>query len=598
MAKVAVLGGGMGGLETAFELIERGFEVEVFEKGAVFGGKARSLNRWGTGTDGRRDLPGEHGFRFFPGFYKHTPDSMARITAASGTGTVFDDLVPTIDVTIAQAGRPFVQVPARFPQNPAEWLAVLKDLHDRAALGIPSDEIDFFIRRMIDVATACQGRLMTTYETTDWWSFIGANTRSEQYQKILAVGLTRSLVAMRAEQSSSRTVGVMLLQILIYVIRPGSATDRVLNGPTTDVWIDPWVAYLTAKGVTMHLDAEVTALGFDGTRITDATVTMGDGSVRNVQADYFVAAMPIERFIPLVTAPMIAKAPSLGTLHELGVEWMNGIVFYLNRDVPIAQGHIILVDSTWAVTCISQPQFWTGVNLSTYGDGSLKGLLSVDISDWKTKGTYTTTKTAEACSSLEIARETWAQLKASLPELTDADLLHPLDDATARSWFLDPDIDTRATEPGVEATGNTIGERGLQPAGSVAARVAHDSDAEPLLINTNGSWYKRPDAATGIPNLFLAADYVRTNTDLATMEGANEAGRRAVNALLVQAGSSAEPCQVWPLEQMGIFAPFRWLDSLGHSLGLPQIRWGFLWKIAATIAKFILKVLRAIGGRA
>ena len=35
-----------------------------------------------------------------------------------------------------------------------------------------------------------------------------------------------------------------------------------------------------------------------------------------------------------------------------------------------------------------------------------------------------------------------------------------------------------------------------------------------------------------IPNLVLAADYVRTHTDLATMEGANEAARRAVNAIL------------------------------------------------------------------
>ena len=48
-------------------------------------------------------------------------------------------------------------------------------------------------------------------------------------------------------------------------------------------------------------------------------------------------------------------------------------------------------------------------------------------------------------------------------------------------------------------------------------------------MNTKGSWADRPDATTRIPNLMLAADYVRTYTDLATMEGANEAARRAVN---------------------------------------------------------------------
>jgi hypothetical protein len=30
-------------------------------------------------TAGRRALPGEHGFRFFPGSHHHVPDSMRRI---------------------------------------------------------------------------------------------------------------------------------------------------------------------------------------------------------------------------------------------------------------------------------------------------------------------------------------------------------------------------------------------------------------------------------------------------------------------------------------------------------------------------------------
>ena len=75
------------------------------------------------------------------------------------------------------------------------------------------------------------------------------------------------------------------------------------------------------------------------------------------------------------------------------------------------------------------------------------------------------------------------------------------------------------------------------------------TNLEPLLINTAGSWADRPDAVTRIPNLFLAADFVRTHTDLATMEGANEAARRAVNGILDATGSDAPRCPVWKLRE-------------------------------------------------
>ena len=79
---VAVLGGGVAGLSAAHELAERGFDVTVYEARDLLGGKARSMPVPGSGTDGRARPPAEHGFRFFPGFYRHLPDTMRRIPFA------------------------------------------------------------------------------------------------------------------------------------------------------------------------------------------------------------------------------------------------------------------------------------------------------------------------------------------------------------------------------------------------------------------------------------------------------------------------------------------------------------------------------------
>ncbi len=84
---------------------------------------------------------------------------------------------------------------------------------------------------------------------------------------------------------------------------------------------------------------------------------------------------------------------------------------------------------------------------------------------------------------------------------------------------------------------------------------------ERLLVNTAGSWAHRPEAVTEIKNLFLASDYVRTYTDLATMEGANEAARRAVNGILDRSQSTRPRCKVWPLSDPGgLFTLWRRMD--------------------------------------
>jgi hypothetical protein len=60
---------------------------------------------------------------------------------------------------------------------------------------------------------------------------------------------------------------------------------------------------------------------------------------------------------------------------------------------------------------------------------------------------------------------------------------------------------------------------------------------------------------------------VRTFTDLATMEGANEAARRAVNGILDCTGSATPRCQIWPLHEPDLFVPAREVDRWRYERG-------------------------------
>lgn len=532
--RVAILGGGVAGLSAAHELISRGFQVSVYERNAVFGGKARSLSVPSTGVGGRKDLPGEHGFRFFPAFYRHLPDVMMRIPFPANV-SVFNNLVHATRIQVARAGQPAIVLTARIPVDVNDWVTVFKQVF--SGIGIPDNEVLFFIDRLFMLLTSCPERRISEYENISWWDFIGAASRSQAYQTLLAKGLTRSIVALRAQEGSARTVGYTHLQLLFGILSYGGF-DRLLNGPTNEVWLNPWLGYLRQLGVDFHPSTTITKFNADEAGIASVSAQSGD-TVVEITADYYIAALPIEIMATLADDTLKNMAPSLANLNRLHTAWMNGIQLYLKQDVPLEYGHTIYADSPWALTSISQKQFWNEANLANYGNGQIGGILSIDISDWETPGILYG-KTAMQCTAEEIKNEVWAQLKAHL-NIAGAEIIR---DENLITWFLDPDIQF----PNPSAVTNL----------------------EPLLINTAGSLQYRPAAVTEIPNLFLASDYVKTYTDVACMEAANEAARRAVNGILDHAGSSASRAQLWPLQEPPYFAQLVDYDCLRFRLGLPH----------------------------
>lgn len=539
--RVAIFGGGVAGLSAAHELNKRGFSVEIYEASGVVGGKARSLGVPCNSAPGKPDLPGEHGFRFFPGFYKHLPATMKEIPVDGDNA--YGHLVDTEHTLLARSnGEQNITTPNKFPTTLGELIEAFKSFTMfYCDLGVPKSEVSHFIRRLLMMLVSCDARRFQDYERKSWFKFIDAASMSQPYQDYLAKGLSRSLVALNANDLSARTGGCILLQFLLDFAN-ANPLDRVLDLPTNDAWLGPWETYLCGRGVCIEKKARLESFQLDGGLISGAQVTI-KGAVKNITADYYVAALPVE-VMKQKLAPLLAADPSLGSIKSLCVSWMTGIIFYLNRDIETVRGHVNYLDSNWALTSISQPQFWTAIDLGNYGDGNVHEILSVIISNWD-EPLFGTGKSAKECTEQEVKDITWEQLKNHLntpgetPVLADADL---------ECVFLAPCLTYHGPSSDPKWT-----------------------NKEPLFINTKNSWKDRPTATTGISNFFLASDYVKTFTDLATMESANEAARHAVNGILKQSASSHPQCEIWPLTEPALLDGYRVMDSFLFSLGLEPL---------------------------
>ncbi len=116
------------------------------------------------------------------------------------------------------------------------------------------------------------------------------------------------------------------------------ARDRVLNAPTNEAWIDPWVAHLRTLGVEFRLGQTVECLSVGGGPISSARARYRLGRTSTVEADWFVCAMPVERARRLWSRDVLALDSSLGAVQDLYTDWMNGIQFYIRDHITFIDG--------------------------------------------------------------------------------------------------------------------------------------------------------------------------------------------------------------------------------------------------------------------
>lgn len=544
---VAVFGGGVAGMTAAHELAERGFAVTLYERRAL-GGKCRSMPVPGTGVGGRRDLPAEHGFRIFFGFYRDLPDTLRRIPFPGNGHGVHDNLVTATELLASfPGGREDLRVPMVLPSGLLPQLApdvLLRQVRAavETAFHLPPHEAAVFAQRMMVYLTSCEERRLNQWEYTTWPDFLRARGKSEDYRRIFVNGPTLVLSSTRTEDAGAHTAGLVFERILFTLLGRGAdgPLDRVLDLPSNEAWIDPWERHLRDLGVEIRIGWALEDVTLERGRISSARVRDDRGEVGSVEADFYVCALPVEHARRVWNEELLAADPQLRVAATLETQWMAGLMLYFDRPTPLAHGHVYYVHTPWSLTSISQAAFWPERDFSAdYGDGTAADCVSVIISDWETPGVLFG-RPAKQLTREQILQEVLAQLKQHLDDTGG----RVLDESSLVAWFLDP---------GVSGLG------GPNP-----------TNADELVVQPVGSWHRRPTARTAVPNFFLAGDYVRAPLNAACMESANSSARLAVNALLDEAGSSAPRAVVHELHRVPEFELLKVEDQLHYGLGLPN----------------------------
>lgn len=229
-------------------------------------------------------IPGEHGYRYFPRFYRNLFDTMKRTPILDSDGretgeTAFDRLVPTRSVDLASK-PPFdgpIPVPIRAPLSLEGLRALIERLLQRKELRVSTRDVLRFQAKMLRYATSCEAR-RREYEKQTWAEFVDLPKYDPAMSDLLNV-TPEALVGMNGSETDARTQGTVLLQLLLDMAAMDEFTNATLSGPTSEAWLEDWKRYLARQGVRFF-HGELTRLVWKGKKLLPLTTIARDRAHR------------------------------------------------------------------------------------------------------------------------------------------------------------------------------------------------------------------------------------------------------------------------------------------------------------------------------
>lgn len=381
---VVIAGAGIAGLAAAMILAEAGVRVTLCEAASEAGGKAKSLRL----ADGH---PTEHSLRVYTDTYQTLLTLFSRIPTEHDR-TVLDNLVGVSMVSATAQGvigriaapvalqrrRPtFARIIGKVVEPPRQLVRILLRgpmvIVGLAQRGVPATDVLHYLHAHLRLLWMCRERLLAELGDISYADYLQLGCKSAQAQEFFSA-VPRIYVAARTSAEAAAIAPIVLKGLFRLKSNCPSALNdaklpaiMMMDGPTSERMVDPWIRHLTRLGVDIHFNTRVGDLEFDDGRVT--ALISSDG--RRFACDYALLAVPYLTLRELAKSAHVKRyLPQLTQQHALALEASNGIQCFL-RDLPatwppfIRPGVVTThLQSQWSLVCVLQGEgFWKNVRL-------------------------------------------------------------------------------------------------------------------------------------------------------------------------------------------------------------------------------------------
>lgn len=556
---VVIAGAGIAGMAAAMLLAEAGVRVTLCEAAPEAGGKAKSL-RTANGH------PTEHSLRVYMDNYQTLLPLFGRIPIENGM-TVLDNLVGVTAVRIyndRSIGRAAAPVPlkrgrstfSRIVGKAVEPLEHLGRIVVRSAMaivglsqrGVALRDIIHYLHAHIRLLWMCKERLVAELGDISYAEYLQLSDKSPEVQTFFTA-LPRIFVAARPEAEAAAIAPVILKGMFHFPSCPPAlngvkaSSIMMMNGPTSERMIDPWIRYLQNLGVDIQFNTRIDDLEFKDGRIT--ALTSADG--RRFTCDYAILALPYPTLREMGKSDYVKEfLPGVAADHAIQLESSNGIQCFLS-DLPATWPSYVrpgvvgtYFESEWAIISVLQGEgFWKDIRLP---EGT-KYVLSITWSDVDKPGRVFH-RPASECTAEEILAECLAQCG--------------LDQSNFLGWQIDHELKF-LSEAEYESQGS-----GLPPHLALPpSRGVRMVNLSPLAILMPGARRRSPRVRTEVPNLFLAGEAIHSpvlTIFVPTMERAATSGYLAAHQIINLAAPHAAPGLRIDFQDLTPFAFLRRVD--------------------------------------